>query len=270
MAVLQLDMYSYELAMNTQAAVLLPERRGVPHRSREGAPYPVLYLLHGHGQDHTSWLRLTRIESYLQNSDVIVVMPNGSRGCYVDGAYTHRYGTYLTEELPLALKNWFHISPRREDTFIAGMSMGGYGALRAAMSHPELYAAAAGMSTAVRLDKMELGPDSAEKGLSIPELEEVDRNFRCVFGPEAEYENTDFSLKHLARKLNGSAGVKPRLLQLCGDDDPLLRANEDLASFFKAECPNLDHTFRVSPGMHNFDYWDREIGTVLRFFGLLP
>lgn len=105
MAVVQLDLYSYELAMNTQITLLLPERRGVPHTSRQGQPYPVLYLLHGHGQDHTSWLRLTRLESYLQNTDVVVVMPNGSRGCYVDGEQSHRYGTYLTEELPLALGN---------------------------------------------------------------------------------------------------------------------------------------------------------------------
>ena len=63
MAIVNLDLYSYELAMNTQVTVLLPERRGVPHASRDGKPYPVVYLLHGHGQDHTSWLRLTRMES---------------------------------------------------------------------------------------------------------------------------------------------------------------------------------------------------------------
>ena len=116
MAIVNLDLYSYELAMNTQVAVLLPERRGVPHASRAGRPYPVVYLLHGHGQDHTSWLRLSRLESYLQNTDVIVVMPNGSRGCYVDGTATHRYGTYLTDELPVALSNWFHLSSARENT----------------------------------------------------------------------------------------------------------------------------------------------------------
>ena len=269
MAVCNLDLYSYELAMNTQVTLLLPERRGVPHRSREGAPYPVLYLLHGHGQDHTSWLRLTRLESYLQNTDVIVVMPNGSRGCYVDGAATHRYGTYLTEELPRALGNWFHFSPRREETFIAGMSMGGYGALRAALACPERYAAAAGLSTAVRLDRVDLGPGSAERGLAIPELSEVGRNFRQVFGPEEDYESTPFSLKRLARERSRADGPKPRLLQLCGDDDPLLPVNRELADFFRTECPGLDHTFQVSPGMHNFDYWDREIGTALRFFGLL-
>ena len=270
MAVLQVDLYSYQLAMNTQVTMLLPERRGVPHQSREGRPYPVLYLLHGHGQDHTSWLRLTRLESYLQNSDVIVVMPNGCRGCYVDGELTHRYGTYLTEELPLALQNWFHISLRREETFIAGMSMGGYGALRAAFTHPEQYAAVAGLSTAVRLDKMELPPNAAEKGLAISTLSEVNRNFRCVFGPEEAYEDTDRSLKKLALALEGREEPKPRILQLCGDDDPLLGANRDLAAFLQAKCPSLDHTFQVSPGIHDFDYWDRECRTALRFFGLLP
>lgn len=269
MALLNLDLYSYELAMNTQAMVLLPERRGVPHEPRGGKPYPVLYLLHGHGQDYTSWSRLSRIESYLQNSDVIVVMPNGNRGCYVDGEMTHRYGSYLTQELPVAISNWFHISQEREQTFIAGMSMGGYGALRAAMTHPECYGAAAGLSTAVRLDKMELPPNSAEKGLAIPKVAEVNQNFRAVFGPEEEYENTDYSLKNLAKALDASNGPKPRLLQLCGDDDPLLGANEDFADFIRTQCPTLDHTYQVSPGIHDFNFWDREIQTALRFFGLL-
>ena len=269
MAVVNLDLYSYQLGMNTQASVILPERRGVPHVSRDGKPFPVLYLLHGHGQDHTSWLRLSRLEYYLANTDLIVVMPNTSRGCYVDGQGTHNYGTYLTEELPVALQNWFHISPRREDTFIAGLSMGGYGALHAAMSHPERYGAAAALSAAIRLYQMNLGPEAAAKGLALPPLEEMDRNFRCVFGPEETFDSTDYSLKVQAKRLQESDGPKPRLLQLCGDDDPLLGQNEDFAAFMKAECPGLDHTYQVSPGMHNFDFWDREILTALKFFGLL-
>lgn len=267
MAIVHLDLYSYELAMNTQVSVLLPERRGVPHVSREGRPYPVVYLLHGHGQDHTSWLRLSRLESYLQNTDVIVVMPNGSRGCYVDGVATHRYGTYLTEELPTALGNWLHLSSAREDTFIAGMSMGGYGALRAALAHPDRYAAAAGLSTAVRLEKMELPPDAADKGLSLPRFAEVPRNLLQVFGPEADYDTSPYSLKVLARQLQDADVPAPRLLQLCGDDDPLLGQNQELADYIRTSCPRLDHTFRVSPGMHNFDFWDAKIPEVFRFFG---
>lgn len=267
MAVLHLDLYSYELAMNTQATVILPERRGVPHLPRKGQPYPVLYLLHGHGQDHTSWLRLSRIESYLQNTDLIVVMPNGGRGCYVDGENTHRYGTYLTQELPTALKNWFQISPRREDTFIAGLSMGGYGALHAALSHPESYSAAAALSAGIRMDRLELSPDSAEKGLALPDSYEIEQNFRAIFGSADAYEESRFSLKKLARDLQASGAECPRLLQLCGDDDPLLGMNRDFAAFMERECPSLPHEFCVSPGMHNYDFWDREIVTALRFFG---
>lgn len=269
MAVLDLSLHSYQLAMDTQVCMILPERRGVPQVSRDGKPFPVLYLLHGHSRDHTSWLRMSRIEYYVANTDLIVVMPNGNRGCFVDGRATHQYGTYLTEELPVILKNWFNISPRREDTYIAGLSMGGYGALHAALSHPETYCAAAGLSSAIRLDQMELGPEAAARGLSVPPMEEIDRNFHNVFGPEEEYDNTEYSLKFLAKRLQESDGPKPRLLQLCGDDDPLLNQNEDFAAFMKRECPGLDHTYAVSPGVHNFDFWDREIVTALKFFGLL-
>lgn len=269
MAIVNLDFYSYELAMNTQAAVLLPEKRGVPCRSREGEPYPVLYLLHGHGQDFTSWTRFTRLESYLQNSDVIVVMPNGSRGCYVDGLHTHRYGTYLTEELPRILKNWFRISDHREDTFIAGMSMGGYGALRAALAHPETYAAAVGMSSVIRMGWTSLR-GHADKGLAIPEEPEIDGNFHAIFGEdETGYEASDYSLRHLAELVEAGDGPRPRLLQLCGDEDPLTSGCREFDAFLTGRCPSIPHEFHVGSGIHNFDFWDAQLPKALEFLGLL-
>lgn len=267
MAIVNLDLYSYELAMNTQVAMILPERRGVPHDIHE-EPYPVLYLLHGHGQDYTSWLRLSRIEFYLQNSDVIVVMPNGNRGSYVDGFNTHRYGSYLTEELPRALKNWFHITSDREHTFIAGMSMGGYGTLHAALSRPDLYGAACAMSAGIRMGTCDI-KGKADKGLAIPEVPEIDRNFFNTFGPQTEYPGSQYDLKYLARCVNESPGPRPRILQLCGTEDPLYSDNLDFAEFMKAECPNIDHTYQESDGIHDFNYWDRESLTMLKYFELL-
>ena len=267
MAIVNLDLYSYELAMNTQATVLLPERRGVPHAAHD-EPYPVLYLLHGHGQDHTSWARLTRVEFYLQNSDVIVVMPNGNRASYVDGVNTHRYGTYLTEELPRALKNWFNISTEREKTFIAGMSMGGYGTLRAALAHPEKYGAACAMSAGIRMGSLDLS-GKADKGLTIPTVPEINRNFRNTFGPAESYEGSEFDLLHLARRVNDSNGPKPRILQLCGTEDPLHDDNVAFASFVKEQCPNLSLTYQEGPGIHDFNFWDRETPAMLHFFGLI-
>lgn len=267
MAVLNLDLYSYELAMNTRVTMLLPERRGMPHVPHEGE-YPVLYLLHGHGQDDTSWLRMSRLEAYLLNADVVAVMPDGRRGCYVDGLHSHRYGSYLTKELPLALKNWFHITSKREHTFIGGMSMGGYGALHAAMSFPERYGAACALSTAFRLRADRLR-GHAEQGLNIPDFPEIEGNFTSIFGQEKDYIGSDYDLRTLARRLNAQEGPKPRILQLCGTGDPLREENAAFADYAVRECPGLDLTYEERPGAHDFDFWDREIPAMLRFFGLL-
>lgn len=267
MAIANLDIYSYELAMNTQVSLILPERRGVPH-APHAEPYPVLYLLHGHGQDYTSWLRLTRIEFYLQKTDVIVVMPNCNRSSYVDGVNTHRYGSYLTKELPIALKNWFNITSDREHTFIAGMSMGGYGTLNAALTHPEMYGAACAMSPGIRMGTCDL-KGKADKGLAIPEDPEINRNFVNTFGPNENYEGSKYDLKHLAEQVNASKGPKPRILHLCGTEDPLYPESVDFMEFMKCRCPNLDYTWQDSPGIHDFNYWDRESLTMLNFFGLL-
>ncbi len=267
MAIVSMDLYSYELAMNTQVSMILPERRGVPHAVHE-EEYPVLYLLHGHGQDHTSWLRLSRIELYLQNTDVIVVMPNACRSSYVDGINTHRYGSYLTEELPRVLKNWFHISTDREHTFIAGMSMGGYGTLHAALSCPQQYGAACALSAGIRMGTCDLH-GKADKGLAIPTTPEIDRNFENTFGPNEDYEGSSYDLYHLARQMNTFDGPKPRILQICGTEDPLYADNKKFAEFMQKDCPNIDYSWKDCDGIHDFYFWDRELVTALKFFGLL-
>lgn len=267
MAIANLDIYSYELAMNTQVAVILPERRGVPHTPHD-KPYPVLYLLHGHGQDYTSWLRLTRIEFYLQNSDVIVVMPNCHRSSYVDGVNTHRYGSYLTKELPVILKKWFNVTADREQTFIAGMSMGGYGALNAALSHPDQYGAVCAMSPGIRMGTLDLA-GKADKGLTIPTDPEIDRNFKNTFGSGEDYVGSKYDLKHLAASVNASNGPRPKILHMCGTEDPLYSQNLDFMKYIVDYCPSLDYTWKDGSGIHDFNYWDRESKTMLRFFGLI-
>ena len=267
MAIVNLDLYSCALAMNTQATLILPERRGVPVTAHD-APYPVLYLLHGHGQDHTSWLRLSRIELYLQNTDLIVVMPNGNRGGYTDGLHTHHYGTYLTQELPRTLRNWFNISADREHTFIAGPSMGGYGSLRAALSCPERYGAVCAMSTAVTMFDF-LGINRPDLGLAIPSDPEVPANIENIYGPRAQYGGSENDLRTLAKRLNDSGSVSPRILSLCGSEDPLCAYNQAFADYIHTDCPKLDFTFRTAPGIHDFNFWDSCLGEMFRFFGLM-
>ena len=129
MALLNVDFYSYYLGMDSPLTVLLPEKRG---RKPEAAPdkkYPVLYLLHGHADDNTAWIRKSDLELLVRDHDLIVVMPSAHRSFYTNGRYGHLYFDYITKELPVIVGNFFPASARREDTYIGGLSMGGYGAL---------------------------------------------------------------------------------------------------------------------------------------------
>ena len=125
-------------------------------------PPPVLYLLHGLSDDDTTWVRRTSIERYAAPLGLAVVMPAGHRSFYADEALGGAYWTFLTEELPSLVHRFFRVSNRPADTFVAGLSMGGYGALKWALRHPDRVAAAASLSGAVDLSAIAAGFDWPE------------------------------------------------------------------------------------------------------------
>src|SRR3954452_22139552 len=160
MAHLRCDFFSDVLGLSTAMTVLLPQETsaqiGMRGTSR-GAVTPVLYLLHGLSDDDTIWLRRTSIERYVAPLGLAVVMPQVHRSFYQDEHYGRRYWTFLSEELPELVASWFQVSQRREDTFVAGLSMGGYGALKWALRQPEHFAAAASLSGAVNVAGLRTG-----------------------------------------------------------------------------------------------------------------
>ena len=167
----------------TEVNVLLPERLA------SGERLPVLYLLHGHSQDHNAWLRQTALERYVEGKGLAIVMPNGYRSWYTDTAYGERGFAYLTDELPRIMQATFPVSWERGDTFIAGLSMGGRGAFMLALMHPDKFARAAVLSMA-------------------------GRNYECL-KPYAEMTGPEFFKKAGAGELNlkNSAqdkGINPR------------------------------------------------------------
>ena len=111
-----------------QAASAQPDMQGI---ASDAGPHPVLYLLHGLSDDDTAWLRRTSIERYAEANGLAVVMPQVHRSFYADEVHGGRYWTFLSVELPQIVEST--ISRRREDTFVAGLSMGGYGALKWAL-----------------------------------------------------------------------------------------------------------------------------------------
>lgn len=242
MAFIDYHYFSHALVKQTAAYVLLPE-------VGEG-PFPVLYLLHGLSDNHTIWLRRTSIERYVANLGLIVVMPDGGRGFYADAAEGYAYGKAIGEELVDRIDRTFPTQASREGRVIAGLSMGGYGALRLALTYPERFRAAHSLSGAV-------GFAHSEANLDDPRMPE----FQRIVG--ADYKGGANDLYTLAEK-NLAEGTLPQLRIDCGTEDFLLEDNRAYTEYLtKIHVP---HEYAEYPGAHTWEYWDIHIQDALRFF----
>jgi putative tributyrin esterase len=242
MALIRCNFSSETLELATSMTVVLPEEG-------EGPP-PVLYLLHGLTDDDTAWTRNTSIERYATAKGIAVVMPQVHRSFYANETYGLRFWDFLADELPATVERFFRVSTRRRDTYVAGLSMGGYGAFRWALRRPERFAAAASLSGVLDLayvQQFDLRPHMRSV------MGQVFAG-RTVAGSEED-------LLHLVRQADPA--TLPRLMLRCGTEDHLVKQNERfVAVCAKAEI-DLDAGF--GPGAHQWAYWDAEIQTVLEW-----
>lgn len=261
MAFLDVHAFSDVLGVQVGFYVLLPQRVrreiGV-EGGTDRTSYPVLWLLHGLSDDHTIWLRRTGIERYAAEKNIAVVMPAVGRSFYQDMASGPRYWTFISEELPELCRRWFPISSRREENFVAGLSMGGYGAFRLALARPESYAAAASLSGA--LDLLRRLRDAGREGSRVSRAE-----WEGVFGPQLSAEGTTSDLGWLARSVSAKQ-ERPELFLACGTEDELL--GDSRAFHQLLDQLGYEHVYRESPGSHEWDYWDRLIQQVLDWLPL--
>ena len=255
MALVECHFFSEVLSLSTKMTVILPQETNnqIGMKNRVHKKYhPTLYLLHGYSDDDTIWLRRTSIERYVAEMGLAVVMPQVHHSFYTDMAYGNKYWTFLTEELPELARSFFPLSDRREDNFVAGLSMGGYGALKWALTYPAQLAAAASLSGVLDIAKLQReSPDH----LSFP----------LVFG-NRDITGTEHDLLHLLKKYETYDGPKPLIYQCCGTDDHLYEHNQN----FTAACKKttLDLTVSYDEGGHTWDYWDRKIQEVLSWLPL--
>lgn len=252
MALIDVDLFSDVLETGTSLSVVWPQATehqiGVGGGRPAGDGPPVLYLLHGLSDDHSAWTRFTSLERYAADAGIAVVMPAVHRSFYTDEIHGHRYWTFLSEELPRLVGAMLRVSTRREDTFVAGLSMGGYGALKWALRRPGTFAGAASMSGA--LDVAALVRD-ADRG---PELS------ARVFGPEPAPEEDVLRLLAAA-----DVDALPRLHVSCGTEDDLVGHSRRFVAL--AEQVGADLTTDFRPGQHDWDFWDAEIRAVLDWIG---
>lgn len=253
MALLRCDFFSDALGLSTSMTVILPQSTsgqiGLTGNERSGAT-PLLYLLHGLSDDDTIWLRRTSIERYVAPLGLAVVMPQVNRSFYADELHGNQYWTFLTEELPEIVHGFFRLSRRREDTFVAGLSMGGYGAMKWALRHPDRFAAAASLSGA--LDIADLQRFSEHRS------ELMGR----IFGPAVG--GTDDDLLALLDRLDPAAA--PALSVCCGTEDELIEHNRTFVKALRQK--NFAVTSDFGPGEHEWGYWDTKIQDVLAWLPL--
>ena len=235
MALLRVEYSSKALEMNTSFQVFLPDEG-------ELSQVKVVYLLHGLMDNCTGWTRYTSCERYARERGVALVIPEVQRSFYIDGVYGLNYFTYVSEELPRVCHRMFGLSLDREKTYVMGLSMGGYGALKCALTHPERYAGCGSFSGVTDLAGF-------MKNSAIPLRA---REFTALVGPEHKVgpENDLFAL---AEKVEGM----PPVYLSCGEQDPHYAMNCAFAEILKGR--GMAHRFDHREGDHAWGFWDQSI-----------
>ncbi len=258
MALIHCDFYSQTLKLSSSICVILPD---LPTgqtpilNTLKPIRFPTLFLLHGLSDDHTIWQRRTSIERYATALNLAVVMPAVNRSFYTDMASGQRYWSYVSEEIPEIARSYFPLSSAREDNFVAGLSMGGYGAFKLALTYPENFAAAGSFSGAVDIVEL-MGYRNNEQ---LPELE-------LIFGRLDKVAGSPKDLFYLAQKLVQSKKPRPRLFQCCGTKDLLLPINRKFKAY--ADGLNLEIDYSEGRAGHEWAYWDKQVQAFLKWLQL--
>ena len=244
----ELTMRANSLNMDTKVTVLLPEDRRET-KDLKGRKYPVLYILHGYKEDCSAWLSLSNIFLLCRDLDLIVVMPSANNSCYNNSKYGQNYYDWISEELPLKLKNYFPVSDKREETFIMGESMGGYGTLRIALSKPERYGKAVCLS----------GANMAKMDIDIEEGE-------LFIGTKEEALNSDANIENLVDRIQKNGLECPELRFYCGIEDFIYEPCRQIADYIEERFPDKVKQ-EYWHGEHNFFFWNEANYKALKFFG---
>ena len=242
MALLHCEFSSKALEMNTSARVILPEEGDLSQAN-------VVYLLHGLTDNCTGWTRYTSVERYARERGIAVVMPEVQRSWYCDMANGLNYFEYVSDELPKLCHRFFGLSLQREHSYVVGLSMGGFGALKTALTYPERYAGVGSFSGAVDLARsMELSMTNDLRR----------RESAAILGPDRKV-GPENDIKALAAK----ASPMPKIYLSCGEQDSLYAPNNDLHAHL--EALGIDHRYDHREGGHAWSFWDQSLQDCLAY-----
>ena len=245
MAFMEIQIKSNALDMNTTVAVIYPEH------AIKNKKVKVLYLLHGYTGHYMDWMRQTSIERYANMYDLCVVMPSVHNSYYTNNIYHVNYFDYVAVELPKIIEGMFHVSKNKEDRFVAGLSMGGYGALKIGLTYPNRYHKIASFSGAINVDRI------YELNKHLPKSKQFKSAFRKL-----PIKSTKHDVYHLLDKAF-EKNMIPEMFIACGTEDFLYPDHEDFLNYLNEK--NISHTHAESPGGHEWRLWDMYIKDALKW-----
>lgn len=260
MAQLKVDFMSKSLMRTVSINVILPVDKVFLGKEEEVKPFKTLYLLHGIFGNNSDWISGTRIQSWAQEKNIAVVMPSGENKFYINNEYTcERFSDFIGEELIEITRKMFHLSNKREDTFIAGLSMGGYGAIINGLKFNNTFGCIAGLSSALILDDVLSG----DEGISA--IMGGRQYYTGIFGDLSKLRGSDKDYEALAKELSNRENV-PKMYLCCGTEDYLINANRKFRDLLLEN--NFDVTYVEGYGEHNWYFWDEYILKVLEWLPL--
>ncbi|MFD1429593.1 alpha/beta hydrolase [Lacticaseibacillus mingshuiensis] len=242
MALMQLDYYSSALQMSTLVNIIVPDEIRIAGKPLSETP--VLWMLHGLSDDGSAPLRLSKLELYAQETGLVVVMPSAGRSFYLDDIHGQNYFTLVSEELPHYLHLLLGLSNEKALNHIAGISMGGYGAARIALTHPERYS---------HVDLLSGVLDTSLRANQVSA--EQQHEFPFLYGDAARLtgELNPLSL------LENAQGQSLTIHVFCGTSDGLLPMSQNFVS--RGRQLGLEITGSFSEGDHEWRFWDRSLDT---------
>ncbi len=257
MALIHITFRSESLMMDVGCDVILPQQAAGQigmESAGKNERHPVLWLLHGMSDDHTIWQRRTSIERYAAPLGLAVVMPAAHISSYANMEHGGRFYDYIAKELPQKMRGFFPLSDKREDNFIAGLSMGGAGCMKIGLANPGNYSAIGCLSAAFsqKMSRNFNNPAFAKR-------REITYGERDLTGTEEDVEAS-------VRKIIDGNLPAPRIYHACGSEDFVIEGARKTRDFFTAlEGNPFDYTYEENPGEHNWEFWDEYIQHFLKF-----
>lgn len=239
MAYIRCDFKSLVLDMRTSMIVFLPDEKKVSEA-------PVVYLLHGLSDNSTAWSRWSNVERYAIEHGVTVVMPEVQRSFYTDMSLGLDYFKFVSVELREICHHFFNTPTAANKSYVMGLSMGGYGALKCALTYPKKFAGCAAFSPACDIES-----------LMIDNVKMNKKEMKAIFGEKLQSKDSIFSL---VKKVKNA----PFIYLACGEEDFIFSHSEKLNAALEEK--DLDYKYEHWSGIHDWAFWDEAVKKAFKLF----